>query len=77
MAKRIDDPEVERGRKIIAQMEKLERKKRVPHYGGAMILILALVLISAIVLVILSNRERFALIWGHLTQPDSIPGETR
>ncbi len=76
MAKRIDDPEIERGRKIIRQMEKLERRRRVPRYNGALVFVLALVLISAIIIVVVGNRERFALIWGHLTRPDSVPGAT-
>jgi len=75
MARReIVDPEVERGRKILAEMDKLEERRRLPRYGGTLPWILVIALVLAIVVVVLTNRERFALIWGHLVRPDSVPG---
>jgi len=73
MARRIEDPEVERGRQIIRQMEKLERKRRTPKYSGAVVFLVALALIAAILLVVLGNRDRFAFLWSRLAKPDSIP----
>jgi hypothetical protein len=37
-------------------------------------LLMTLVLVGAIVLVIVANRERFGFIWNHLLRPDSLPG---
>jgi len=73
MPKRSKDPEVERGRQILKQMEKLERRRRIPKYSGAVIFLVALALIAAILLVVLGNRDRFAFLWGRLARPDSIP----
>jgi hypothetical protein len=70
------DPEQERGEKIVRQMQRLGRKSRPRPYNLAPLL-LAVALIAVIVAVILLNRERFALAWGHLTRPDSIPGVSR
>jgi FtsH-binding integral membrane protein len=64
----------ERARQILKAMNKLEhRQYRKPTYGW-MILLMALALVAAIVLVIVTNKERFGFIWNHLVRPDSLPG---
>lgn len=69
----VPDPEQERGERIVRQMQRLERPRTARRLSFVPIL-LALALVVAIVAVILSNRERFSVIWSHLTRPDSIPG---
>ncbi|MEO0080763.1 MAG: hypothetical protein ABIL25_00515 [candidate division WOR-3 bacterium] len=67
------DPEQERGERIIEQMRRLERVGQAyPRSWG--LLLITVFLLLAIVVVILVNRERFALLWTRLTRPDSIPG---
>ena len=68
------DRDQERARQILKAMNRLEtRRTRRPTYGW-LILLMALVLVGAIVLVIVANRERFGFIWNHLLRPDSLPG---
>ncbi len=73
MARVPSDPEVERGRKILKAMEQVQhRTPRRASYGWLVIL-MALALIGAILLLVLSNRERFAFLWQRLMRPDSLP----
>ncbi|MEO0077707.1 MAG: hypothetical protein ABIK86_01725 [candidate division WOR-3 bacterium] len=74
MAKLPFDPEVERGRKILRAMEQVERRTPRRATYGWLIALMALLLIGAILFLVLSNRERFAFLWQHLTRPDSLPG---
>ena len=67
------DPEQERGERIIRQMRRLERNRPMRSRSWGLLLI-TLVLLVAIVVVVLANRERFAFFWTRLTRPDSIPG---
>jgi hypothetical protein len=68
------DPEEERGRAILRAMAQTQaRTVRRATYGW-LIALMALVIVGAIVLVVLTNKERFAFIWQHLMRPDSLPG---
>lgn len=71
--RKILDPEQERGEKIIQAMQKLERNRQRPRFSLAP-WVLAFLLITAIIVILFLNRERFLLAWLHLTRPDSIPG---
>ncbi|MBM3322363.1 hypothetical protein FJY69_02635 [candidate division WOR-3 bacterium] len=74
MARVPSDPEVERGRKILKTMEQAQhRTPRRTSYGW-LIALMALALIGAILLLVLSNRERFAFLWQRLMRPGSQPG---
>jgi hypothetical protein len=68
------DPEVERGRKIIKTMEQVQRRTPRRATYGWLVALMALTLAAAIVLVVLTNKERFGFIWQHLMRPDSLPG---
>jgi hypothetical protein len=68
------DPEVERGKRILKTMEKVQRRTPRRATYGWLIALMALALAAAIVLVVLTNKERFGFIWNHLLRPDSLPG---
>jgi len=75
MSRRPDpDPEIERGRKLIKAMEHLERDKRKPRTLSCLPWLIVLALVFGIAIVLLAGWDRFALVWQHLTRPDSIPG---
>jgi len=64
----------DRARKILAALEKVQpRRARLAGYSW-FIVIMSLVLVLAIVVLLLTNKQRFAFIWQHLTRPDSLPG---
>jgi uncharacterized membrane protein len=68
------DPDEERARKILAALEKVQpRRARLAGYSW-FIVVMSLVLVLAIVVLVLTNRQRFAFIWQHMTRPDSLPG---
>jgi uncharacterized integral membrane protein len=64
----------DRARKILEALEKAQpRRARRAGYSW-FILLMSLVLVLAIVLLVLTNKQRFAFIWQHLTRPDSLGG---
>lgn len=63
--------EEERAQKILAAMEKAQ-PERAPRRYGSFILLFTFLLVVAIVVVLLANWPKFALIWTQLTRPDSI-----
>ncbi len=74
MSRRPDsDPEVERGKRIIETMQRLEREKRKPRVGSWLPWFIVLALLLGIAVVLFAGRERFGLVWRHLMSPDSLP----
>ncbi|OYD17398.1 hypothetical protein CH330_00300 [candidate division WOR-3 bacterium JGI_Cruoil_03_51_56] len=68
------DSEEERGKRILKQIEQLEKKRRSPKFSSWIPWILAFVLVLAIVVILLTNWNSFSSLWSHLIRPDSIPG---
>lgn len=67
------DADEARAREILKAMERLDRARRPARRNISPIWILAVLLVLAIILVLITGRERFALVWQHLLRPDSIP----
>jgi len=68
-ARRTHDPDEERGRKILRQLDKLERKKPRPRFLGCLPWALALFVLLLIALVVILNLDKFQQYWQHLFHP--------
>jgi len=64
----------ERARRILRAMNRARPRPTTRPTYGWILLVMALALVAAIVLVVVTNKERFGFIWNHLVHPDSLPG---
>ena len=68
-------PEEEHKAKLILEaMGKLERRRAAPRLASWIPWLITLALVAAIVLVLLTNREKLASVWNHVVHPETLPG---
>jgi hypothetical protein len=68
-------PEEEHKAKLILQaMGKLERRRQAPRLATWIPWLITIALVVAIVVVLLTNREKFLSIWNHIFRPETLPG---
>jgi hypothetical protein len=64
----------ERAEKILRQLNRIPDRPRARHGYAWFIILTAAILLGATGFVILTNRERFGLLYQHMAHPDSVPG---
>ncbi len=72
MPPEVPESDEERARKILAQMQRLEKMRRTRSGGYSFIWVVTLFLLLAVAIVFFANLPKFKLLYQMLTRPDSL-----